>query len=113
SGVGKSSLINHIFGINIAVRRCHNHRAGYADIDMEFVSEENRLFVLHDSKGFEPGELENFDTVRRFIEERSKKPLLKDRIHCLWYVYSFVKYRCLFHRHQALCNDTHGWRSSI
>ncbi|KAF8267805.1 hypothetical protein EI94DRAFT_1579910, partial [Lactarius quietus] len=81
-GVGKSSLINRIFGINIAVRRCRE--AGYLDIEREFQSEENGLLVLHDSEGFEPGQLENYITVRRFIEERSMKPLLKDRIHCLW-----------------------------
>jgi len=82
AGVGKSSLINRIFGINIAHSK--GREAGYLDIEREFQSEENGLLVLHDSEGFEPGQLENYITVRRFIEERSMKPLLKDRIHCLW-----------------------------
>ncbi|KAF8257547.1 hypothetical protein EI94DRAFT_1757749 [Lactarius quietus] len=82
SGVGKSSLINHVFRIKIAP--VEDHKAGDAKIDNEFTSEENKLFVLHDSKGFEPGQLENFDIVRRFVEERSEKPLLKDRVHGIW-----------------------------
>ncbi|KAF8269199.1 hypothetical protein EI94DRAFT_1575017, partial [Lactarius quietus] len=48
-------------------------------------SKENKLFVLHDSKGFKPGDHENFDTVHRFVEERLQKPLLNDRIHGIWY----------------------------
>ncbi|KAF8267293.1 hypothetical protein EI94DRAFT_1497777, partial [Lactarius quietus] len=56
---------------------------GYVDIEREFVSEQNKLFILHDSTGFEPGQTENFGTVLRFVEERSRKLLLKDRIHCI------------------------------
>ncbi|KAF8267299.1 hypothetical protein EI94DRAFT_1830198 [Lactarius quietus] len=82
SGVGKSSLINCVFGIKIA--SVENDKVGYADIEKEFVSEENKLFVLHDSKGFESGDHGNFDTVRSFVEERLQKPLLKDRIHGIW-----------------------------
>ncbi|KAF8270309.1 hypothetical protein EI94DRAFT_1471904, partial [Lactarius quietus] len=75
-GVGKSSLINRVFGSEVA-----DQEVGDADIEREFVSKENKLFVLHDSKGFEPGDLESFNTVRKFVEGRSQKPFLKDRIH--------------------------------
>ncbi|KAN0129083.1 hypothetical protein V8E53_013079 [Lactarius tabidus] len=82
SGVGKSSLINCVFGIDNA--RVEDQKVGEADIEQEFVSTQNQYFVLHDSKGFEPGDLSNFDIVRKFVEDRSKKHLLKDRIHALW-----------------------------
>ncbi|KAF8257001.1 hypothetical protein EI94DRAFT_1709805 [Lactarius quietus] len=82
AGIGKSSLINHIFGIKLAP--VEDNQAGYAEIEREFKSDENNLFVLHDSKGFEPGDLENFKTVSNFIKDRLKKPLLKDRIHGIW-----------------------------
>jgi len=82
SGVGKSSLVNHVFGISEA--HPSEFRAGEADIDKEFVSTENEFFVLHDSKGFEPGDNANFDVVSRFIEERCRLEDLKDRLHAIW-----------------------------
>ncbi|KAH9002320.1 hypothetical protein EDB86DRAFT_3241886 [Lactarius hatsudake] len=83
SGVGKSTLINSIFGINAA--HVEDYKPGRADIQQEFVSAENPFFVLHDSKGFEPGDLTNFETVREFLQQRSQPELpLSDRIHGLW-----------------------------
>jgi len=82
SGVGKSSLINCVFGINDA--HVEDQKVGEADIEQEYVSQQNQLFVLHDSKGFEPGDLKNFKTVSKFVNDRSKKELLEDRIHGLW-----------------------------
>ncbi|PPQ80109.1 hypothetical protein CVT25_001477 [Psilocybe cyanescens] len=83
SGVGKSSLINCIFGITEA-HVAHN-KPGESDIEQEFTSQENKFFVLHDSKGFEPGDVANFKTVHDFIERRSRWELpLKDRIHGVW-----------------------------
>jgi len=83
AGVGKSSLINRVFGSEVAP--VEDQEVGDADIEREFVSKENKLFVLHDSKGFEPGDLESFNTVRKFVEGRSQKPFLKDRIHGIWH----------------------------
>jgi hypothetical protein len=59
-------------------------KPGEADIDQEFVSKENPFFVLHDSKGFEPGDLATFEIVRKFIERRREEKLLKDRLHAVW-----------------------------
>ena len=58
---------------------------GEASIDQEFVSDENKYFVLHDSKGFEPGNNTNFELAVRFLRERHDKRLLKDRLHAIWY----------------------------
>ncbi|KAH8998267.1 hypothetical protein EDB86DRAFT_825885 [Lactarius hatsudake] len=83
SGVGKSSLINCVFGIHDA--SVAHYKPGESDIRQEFVSPENQYFVLHDSKGFEPGDLSNYETVRTFIEQGSQPHLpMKDRIHGLW-----------------------------
>ncbi|KAF8260581.1 hypothetical protein EI94DRAFT_1610268, partial [Lactarius quietus] len=67
SGVGKSSLINRVFGIDAA--QVQNHRPGEADIQREFVSPQNPYFVLHDCEGFEPGDLSNFETVSKFVQQ--------------------------------------------
>jgi len=103
SGVGKSSLINQVFGISNAVgtrdttitatdylllQSVSHYKPGESDIQQEHVSPENQFFVLHDSKGFEPGDLSNFKVVRAFLEQRSRLGLpLKDRVHGLWCVY--------------------------
>ena len=60
-------------------------QTGEANIEDEFTSPENEFFVLHDSKGFEPGDTKTFDTVRKFIEERSNENVLLDkRLHAVW-----------------------------
>jgi GTPase SAR1 family protein len=82
TGVGKSSLINRAFGVHEAIASVH--KPGEADIDHEFFSPQNDRFVLHDSKGFEPGEEGNVNTVRDFIERRRKMPDLKDQLHAVW-----------------------------
>ena len=52
------------------------------------MSPQNQYFVLHDSEGFEPGDLSNYDTVSKFVQERSgQKVPLSERIHGLWYVH--------------------------
>ncbi|KAI0245359.1 hypothetical protein BJV78DRAFT_1365433 [Lactifluus subvellereus] len=83
SGVGKSSLINSVFRMNDA--RISHFKPGEADIQQEFTSQDNPYFVLHDSQGFETGDVTAFETVRQFIVERSKEDLeLKERVHALW-----------------------------
>ncbi|KAG8749004.1 hypothetical protein FRC14_001769 [Serendipita sp. 396] len=82
SGVGKSSLINKAFGVDDALV---SHSApGQAEIEKEIVSIVNPRFVLHDSRGFEPGETSNFDAVCNFILSRNLKPDLKDKLHAIW-----------------------------
>jgi hypothetical protein len=58
---------------------------GEAIIDTEFISEQNARFVLHDSKGFEPGDENNVNIVRDFIERR-KREALSERLHAVWLV---------------------------
>ncbi|KAF8552617.1 hypothetical protein OG21DRAFT_103128 [Imleria badia] len=82
AGVGKSSLINRVFGITEA--KVSQYAPGEASIDQEFVSDENKYFVLHDSKGFEPGDNINFELAVRFLRERRNKKHLKDRLHAIW-----------------------------
>ncbi|KAI9571840.1 hypothetical protein HD554DRAFT_2299923 [Boletus coccyginus] len=82
AGVGKSSLVNRVFGITEA--KVSEYKPGEASIDQEFVSDENKYFVLHDSKGFEPGDNTNFEVAVRFLQERHDKNLLKDRLHAIW-----------------------------
>ena len=52
------------------------------------MSPQNQYFVLHDSEGFEPEDLSNYETVSKFVLERSgQKVPLSERIHVLWYLH--------------------------
>ena len=78
-----------------------------SDIYQEHVSGDNGYFVLHDSQGFEPGDLSNFRTVRTFLEERSRQSLpLKDRVHGLWCVYFFRVHAVTSQTIIRLCVET-------
>ena len=59
---------------------------GTADINVEYRHKDNDRFILHDSEGFEPGENAKFNTVKDFIEDRSKRSDLSERLHAIWYV---------------------------
>ncbi|KAI6108768.1 hypothetical protein EDD16DRAFT_1893777 [Pisolithus croceorrhizus] len=82
SGVGKSSLINRIFGVENA--SVANEKPGEADIEQEFTSPENDRLILHDSKGFEPADGSNYDIVKSFIQKRKNMPEVKDQLHAVW-----------------------------
>ncbi|KAN0137617.1 hypothetical protein V8E53_004668 [Lactarius tabidus] len=83
SGVGKSSLINRVLGITTA--NVSHLKTGTTDIELTYVSPWNKQFVLHDSNGFEPGDLVNYNIVRDFILRRSKPEVPpEDRVHGIW-----------------------------
>ncbi|KAG2356375.1 hypothetical protein BDR07DRAFT_1423529 [Suillus spraguei] len=82
TGVGKSSLINLVFGVEKTT--VSDDKPGEASIDDEFTSPENDKFVLHDSKGFEPGDKDNLEIVRNFIERRRNMPTQEEQLHAIW-----------------------------
>jgi hypothetical protein len=65
---------------------------GKADINKEIPPELNPRFVLHDSLGFEGGDISNLQIVRNFIKTRSKLPDLKDQLHAIWCAPSLYDY---------------------
>jgi hypothetical protein len=48
--------------------------------------QKNRLFLVHDSEGFEAGRREEFDVVTNFIDTRCRKENFNERLHAIWYV---------------------------
>ncbi|KAF7350071.1 G domain-containing protein [Mycena venus] len=83
SGVGKSSLISHAFGVD--TKSVSHKERGVCDIHSEIISAQNDRFVLHDSMGFEPGEMKNFETVKDFLKSRSGERIeLRNRVHVIW-----------------------------
>jgi GTPase SAR1 family protein len=82
TGVGKSSLINQIFGVEKTI--ASHYMPGDASIDHEFISPQNDKFVLHDSKGFEPGDEDNLKIVRNFIDRRRNMSSPEQQLHAVW-----------------------------
>ncbi|KAG6919744.1 hypothetical protein DXG01_001578 [Tephrocybe rancida] len=85
SGVGKSSLVSAIFGINIQDTDIGLGHVGRADIAYEYASKNSSRFILHNSEGFGTGSAEKWDTMKNFIQETSDEKLPpKDRLHAIW-----------------------------
>ncbi|KAG6325912.1 hypothetical protein ID866_13177, partial [Astraeus odoratus] len=82
-GIGKTTLINRTFGVEEA-EPSHDKR-GIANIEKPLVSKLNQRFILHDSKGFEPGEVDNLAVVKSFIERRKNHEDIKEQLHAVWY----------------------------
>jgi len=86
-------LINKVFGVedSEALTKVSHDRPGEADINTEIHHSSNDRFILHDSKGFEPGEGANLNIVKRFIEERTQSEMSPDaRLHVIWICISVV-----------------------
>ena len=60
-------------------------KAGKADINRELKSPQNDRFILHDSRGFEPGEDDNYDVAKNFIQSRKSQPDIRNQLHAIWY----------------------------
>jgi hypothetical protein len=45
---------------------------------------ENENLVLHDSGGFEAGDLKCVEEIHDFIKYRRQQPNLADQLHCIW-----------------------------
>jgi hypothetical protein len=60
-------------------------RVGKANIAHEYNSDANPRFILHDSQGFEPGSLEKWEVVERFIRGKCDERLeSQHRLHAIW-----------------------------
>ncbi|KAK7026312.1 G domain-containing protein [Favolaschia claudopus] len=83
SGTGKSSLINHVFGIK---QQVVSHQArGVCNIHDEITSPDNPRLILHDSMGFEPGQVTNLENAIAFLEARSAENIaIQDQVHVVW-----------------------------
>ncbi|KAI6043173.1 hypothetical protein EDC04DRAFT_799917 [Pisolithus marmoratus] len=88
SGVGCSTLINRVFGVETGVE-CSNLISSLllteaqhsVDVEDELTSPQNDRLALH---VFTPHE--DYDKVEAFIERRTCIPYIKDQLHAVWCV---------------------------
>ena len=55
-----------------------------ADIRRELTSDQNKRFILHDSRGFEHGDTQNLSLVKDFIQSRRGNQDIKEQLHAVW-----------------------------
>lgn len=70
-------LVNHLI----------SYKRGIHNIEKEMEFKDNKLFIVHDSEGFEAGQEDEFQVVVNFIHARSLKKNINDRLHAIWSVY--------------------------
>ncbi|KAH7906442.1 hypothetical protein BJ138DRAFT_1094125 [Hygrophoropsis aurantiaca] len=73
--------------IDVAVLQPSRER-GYHNIENEMVFDANPGFIFHDSRGFEAGGVDEFDSMKEFISKREKSTEFNERIHVIWYCLS-------------------------
>lgn len=73
TGVGKSSLINKVFGNDDATEVASMIR-GRHQITEEITWKGRPELVIHDSNGFEAGGLDELDAVKNFLRDKSSEP---------------------------------------
>jgi len=62
------------------------YTSGAANINKEIFSAANDSFVLHDSRGYRAGEVDNFRKLTEFINDRTDNTkTVGDRLHAIWY----------------------------
>ncbi|KAF9518824.1 hypothetical protein BS47DRAFT_1388760 [Hydnum rufescens UP504] len=99
SGVGKSFVINAVFGVdNLTVRSLSFPNPALLDPDacyrdppmtiplntISITSDDNHRLILHDSQGFLGGDIKNLKTAQEFIKRKGAERELKDRLHAIW-----------------------------
>ncbi|KAH8798708.1 hypothetical protein DL96DRAFT_1638413 [Flagelloscypha sp. PMI_526] len=82
SGAGKSALINAVFGVNIT--SVSERIAGKHDIEKGLTFKSNDRIIIHDSQGFESGNVDKVEDVINFIERRAKMDTLAEQLHGIW-----------------------------
>ncbi|KAJ7936247.1 hypothetical protein B0H13DRAFT_1946784 [Mycena leptocephala] len=83
SGVGKSSLISHTFGVN--AESVSTDQRGQSNINIGIPNPQNPRFILHDSVGYEPADVEDLQAIKDFITEHSGAGVTSEkRLHAVW-----------------------------
>lgn len=84
TGVGKSTLINKTFGVNVT--QSSNRMRGIHDVREEITFDGRPDLIVHDSGGFEAGAADEFQAIEAFLKEKSTAMDVMDRLHVIWYV---------------------------
>lgn len=82
AGVGKSTLLNRVFGRKLSQENSQQH--GRHDIDQPFQSDRHPGIIIHDSEGFQAGDTKEVVAFEKFIKKRLLAPDMEDQLHAIW-----------------------------
>ncbi|KAK6853685.1 hypothetical protein PG995_010497 [Apiospora arundinis] len=87
TGVGKSSLINKIFGLPAGkeVTSISHRSSGVHNVKEPITWPDRPDIIIHDSGGFEAAALKEFEAIEDFLREKSEVTEIDDRLHAIWF----------------------------
>lgn len=84
AGVGKSSLINKVFGVEKT--KSSDRSRGIHDVTQEITWPGRPDLIIHDSEGFEAAGVDEFEAIEKFLKDKSNEVELNKRLHAIWRV---------------------------
>ncbi|KAI1180920.1 hypothetical protein F4777DRAFT_178821 [Nemania sp. FL0916] len=83
AGVGKSTLINKVFGAVVTQESSNDH--GVHDVDEGFEMDTLPGLIVHDSRGFQSGTTEEIELLEKFVKKRASAGKPDDRLDAIWF----------------------------
>ncbi|KAI0422110.1 hypothetical protein F5X98DRAFT_326877 [Xylaria grammica] len=83
AGVGKSTLINKVFGSIVTEESSADH--GIHDVDEGFEMDTLPGLIVHDSRGFQSGATEEIELLEKFVKKRATAAKPEDRLDAIWF----------------------------
>ncbi|KAI0408135.1 hypothetical protein F4802DRAFT_550661 [Xylaria palmicola] len=83
AGVGKSTLINKVFGTVVTQESSNDH--GIHDVDEGFEMDTLPGLIVHDSRGFQSGATEEVELLEKFVKKRASAAKPDDRLDAIWF----------------------------
>ncbi|KAJ3569337.1 hypothetical protein NPX13_g6121 [Xylaria arbuscula] len=83
AGVGKSTLINKVFGSIVTTESSNDH--GIHDVDEGFEMDTLPGLIVHDSRGFQSGATEEIELLEKFVKKRAAAAKPEDRLDAIWF----------------------------
>ncbi|KAI1823366.1 hypothetical protein F4861DRAFT_336782 [Xylaria intraflava] len=83
AGVGKSTLINKVFGTVVTEESSKDH--GIHDVDEGFEMDTWPGLIVHDSRGFQSGATEEIELLEKFVKKRAAAAKPEERLDAIWF----------------------------
>ncbi|KAI1433516.1 hypothetical protein GGR50DRAFT_688257 [Xylaria sp. CBS 124048] len=83
AGVGKSTLINKVFGTVVTQESTNDH--GVHDVDEGFEMDTLPGLIVHDSRGFQSGATAEIELLEKFVKKRASAAKPADRLDAIWF----------------------------
>ncbi|KAK9424118.1 hypothetical protein SUNI508_03606 [Seiridium unicorne] len=84
TGVGKSTLINKIFGVEMTEESL-SYDQGVHDINKAFESPRHPGLLIHDSRGWQAGSDTELELIARFLRHRAFQKDAAEALHVIWF----------------------------